>query len=77
MPNESELDDVKAQKRREPVCVEHSGDLTILMAWLNDEVSSQQIRASRSWSGNNTNYWAASVIKAAYKRGELKIKRAK
>lgn len=76
MPKESELDLIKSQKRHEPICTERAGDVTILLAWLDDEISSQQLRAQRSWTGNNVKYWAASVFKAAYKRGELKVKRA-
>lgn len=75
MAKDTELEFIKSQKRHDPICAVREGDLRLVEAWLNDTISSQQMRAARSWTGNNTKYWAATVLKAAYKRGQLMIKK--
>ncbi len=75
MPKPSELDLILSQKRREPICVVKDGDLAIVEAWLDDTVTASQIRAAKSWGGNNVKYWAATVLKAAYQKGKVVIKK--
>ncbi len=75
MSKQTELDRIKAQKRRDPILVVREKDLTIVHAWLTGEVTSQQIRRERSWTGSNFKYWAASVLEDGYKRGKVVIKK--
>jgi hypothetical protein len=70
--NLSALEIVRQQKRQgDPPREFGDEDIDVALAWARDEISAEQINRAKSFSGSNSRYWLAAVLKTAIKRGRL------